>query len=187
MSDRRRTKTEGKNPKATKNKARTTISCWVHQARGEHHRHFLNSSTSQRYSGLNSNLQEGTMGDPKSQGLKGRGGCEALPVPQQQEPPLLPMPRCRREKRVSFGLQWADWFGDSIICFSLAPACQVLPLITLICAHGGAPHPGFLHGSASSFCVFLIIKRRKTIVWPQVRIRGWYLCPTSGDAVGQIA
>lgn len=58
--------------------------------------HFLNSSTSQRYSGLKSNLQEGTMGDPKSQGLKGRGGCEALPVPHQQEPPLLPVPRCRR-------------------------------------------------------------------------------------------
>lgn len=107
-------------------------------------------------------------------------------VPNQQEPLSSPCSDAGREEHVSFGLQRADRFGDSIICFSLAPACQVLPLITLICAYGGAPRPGFLHSSASSFCISLIIKGRKMILWPQVRIRGWYLCPSSGDAVGQI-
>lgn len=90
------------------------------------------------------------------------------------------------EECVAFGLQQADWFGDCFICFSLAPACQVLPLIILICPRSAGPRPAFLHNSASSFCIFIMIKRRKMILWPQERIRGWYLCPILGYAVGQI-
>lgn len=123
---------------------------------------------------------------PKNPSLKGK---RWMPCHTSQSPLSVLNSRCADvggEERVPFGLRQADWFGDCFICFSLAPACQVLPLIILICPRGAAPRPAFLHNSASSFCVFIMIKRRKTILRPQVRIRGWYLCPILGYAVGQI-
>lgn len=153
--------TEGKKPKPTE----TKTSSWVAPRWCGRCRHLLASTTSQRVRELSSNPPEAVMGYPKVQ----KAGGE---------------PDVGGEERSPFGLPQADRFSDCFICFSLAPACQVLPLLTLICPRGGAPHPAFLHNGASSFCTF--IKRRKTISWPRGRIRGWYLSPISGYAVGQI-
>lgn len=96
--------TEGKKPKPTE----TKTSSWVDPRWCGCCRHLLTSTTSQHVGELSSNPPEAVMGYPKVQ----KAGGE---------------PDVSGEERSPFGLPQADRFGDCFICFSLAPACQVLP------------------------------------------------------------
>lgn len=126
--------------------------------------------------------------DAQKPGWKGKRWMWNAPaLSHQREPPLcFEAPHADAGSSNAFHLGCGRQTGWVTHLLFPGPTCQVLPLITLICPHGVVLHPTFLHSSTSSFWVSIMIKRRKMILWPQVRIGGWYLCPISGYALGKL-